>query len=83
MPRSGQVSVTRVSYFHGNDPGRWQSGLPSYEAISLGEVWRGISISLRARGGYVEKLFTIEPGVRVEKIRVQVDGASFLWVDRD
>ncbi len=82
-PRSGPAAVTRVSYFHGNDPDRWQSGSPSYEEISLGEVWRGVSVSLRAHGGNVEKLFTIQPGARPEKIRLRVGGASSLRIDPD
>ena len=58
------VTPTRVSYLLGRDPGQWRSGLPTIEAISLGEVWPGISVEVRARGGYVEKVFTVEPGDR-------------------
>jgi hypothetical protein len=81
--RSGQASATRVSYFHGKDSSRWQSGLPSYEEISLGEVWRGISVSLRARGTTVEKIFTVEPGARPEKIRLGLHGTPSLRIDAD
>jgi len=77
-PTAGPRAATGVSYFHGNDPKRWQSDLPTYDEVHLGEVWRGVSVSLRAHGGNVEKIFTLLPGVRVEKIRMRVDGATSL-----
>jgi hypothetical protein len=82
-PRPGQAAVTRVSYFHGNDPRRWHTGLRSYEEISLGDVWPGISVSLRARGATVEKIFTVQPDSGTEKIRLRVNGARSLRIDSD
>jgi len=74
-------SATGVSVFHGADPARWRAGLPTYEQVSLGEVWPGIEVSLAARGGSVEKLFTVKPGARVALIRVRVEGARDLTLD--
>ncbi len=82
-PRSGRASVTRVSYFHGDDRARWQTGLPSYDEIGLGEVWPGVTVSLVAGRGNVEKLFTIAPGASVRKIRLRLDGAGSLRIDTD
>ncbi len=82
-PFAGPRAVTRVSYFHGNDPTLWQSDLPTYNEVHLGEPWRGIFVSLRAHGGTVEKLFTIQPGARVGKIRLVMDGATSLRIDGD
>ena len=80
-PFAGHRAVAGVSYFHGNDPTLWRSDIPTYDEVHLGEVWRGISVSLRAHGGNVEKLFTIRPGARVGKIRVLVEGAASLRID--
>ena len=82
-PQSGRASATRVSDFHGNDPGRWQSGLASYEEIGLGEVWRGISVSLRARGTSVEKIFALAPDAKAGMIRLRLDGARSLRIAPD
>jgi hypothetical protein len=82
-PSGGNRAVTGVSSFHGNDPRLWQSDLSTYDEVRLGEVWGGVAVSLRAHGGNVEKLFTIEPGARVEKIRLRLDGAKSLRVDSD
>lgn len=69
---------TRVSEFRGADPARWRAGLPTYREVSLGEVWPGVDVSLRPRGGSVEKIFTVRPGARVDRIRVRVRGARDL-----
>jgi len=74
-------SRTGVSVFHGADPTRWRAELATYEQVSLGEVWSGIDVSLAARGGSIEKLFTVKPGARVDRIRIRVGGARALSVD--
>ena len=61
-PHGEALMPTRVSYFIGNDPARWKTSLPTYESVSLGEVWPGVELSLRAYGNNVWKLFTVEPG---------------------
>jgi hypothetical protein len=67
--------------FRGANPERWRAALPTYGQVSLGEVWPGVEVSLVARGRSVEKLFTVKPGARVDRIRVRVGGARALTVD--
>ena len=81
-PSGGDRASTRVSYFRGNDPARWRSGLETLEDVSLGEVWPGIAVRLRAQGRSVEKLFTVQPGADASRIRMSVAGARRLRTDR-
>src|SRR5205085_8078761 len=74
---------TRVSYFLGRDSRRWRPDVPTYEQVSLGDVWPGIAVTLRRRDHGVEKIFTLRPGAAVERIRVRVAGAYGLSVDGD
>jgi len=80
-PSGSDRASTQVSYFLGNDPARWRSGLPTFEGVSLGEVWSGISLELRARGNNVEKRFTVEPGGDPSRIRMVLAGAQRLRVN--
>ncbi len=80
-PRGEALMPTRVSYFIGNDPARWKTSLPTFDSVSLGEVWPGVELSLRAYGNNVEKLFTVEPGADPSRIRMRVAGARSLRVD--
>jgi hypothetical protein len=74
---------TKVSYFIGNDPSKHRSNLPTYRYVSLGEVWSGIEVKLKATQKTVEKLFYVQPGADPSKIQVQVDGAKGLKLSKD
>ena len=80
-PVAQNRAQTQVSYFLGNDPSAWRSGIATYEGVSLGQVWPGVSLSLRAHGKNVEKLFTVEPGAEASRIRMRVSGARSLRTD--
>ncbi|HQO76191.1 MAG TPA: hypothetical protein PLB50_05870, partial [Candidatus Saccharicenans sp.] len=56
-PFGQEKSSSRISYFEGNDPDKWRSGLASYSSLSLGAIYPGIEVELKASGQNVEKLF--------------------------
>ena len=72
--RGGSPSVTKVSYFKGNDPSKWRSNLSPYQVVDMGEVYNGIGLQLKAHGNNVEKLFTVRPGANPGQIRIRLDG---------
>ncbi len=74
---------TKVSYFVGNDPSKHKSGLSTYRYVSLGEVWSGVEVRLKATQKTVEKLFYVKPSADPSKIQVQVDGARGLRLSKD
>jgi hypothetical protein len=67
-------SVTKVSYFKGNDPSKWKTNISTYDAVNLGEVYKGISLKLKAYGNNVEKLFCVKPGADPEQIKIRLSG---------
>ena len=69
-----KISGAVVSYFKGNDPSKWKRGIATYEMVSLGEVYKGIALKLKAHGNNVEKLFYVKPGANPEQIRVSLSG---------
>jgi hypothetical protein len=80
-PRGEGATPTRVSSFIGNDPARWKTDVATYASVSLGEVWPGVDVRLRAHGRSAEKLFTLRPGANPSRIRMRVAGASSLRVN--
>jgi hypothetical protein len=80
-PNPDEPSPTRVAYFAGSDPARWKRDLPSFETISLGEVWPHIRLDLRANGGSVEKRFTILPGGDPSRVRMHLAGGRIIRID--
>ncbi len=75
-----EPSEAKVSYFKGNDPSKWQTGLGTYSMVSLGEVYKGIELKLKAYGKNVEKLFYVKPEATPDKIRVKVEGGEELKI---
>jgi hypothetical protein len=74
---------TKVSYFVGNDPSKHKTNLSTYRYVSLGEVWSGVEVKLKATQKTVEKLFYVQPGADPSKIVVEVDGAKGLKLSKD
>src|SRR3989338_1611024 len=69
-------SVTKVSYFKGNDPSKWKTNISTYDSVNLGEIYDGIELKLRAYGNNVEKLFCIKPGADPEQIKIRLSGVK-------
>ncbi len=79
----GTQAVTRVSLFAGSDPQKWQTDMPTYEDVRLGEVWRGVDVGLVARSRNVEKIFTVLTGGDPAAIRMEIAGARHLTIGKD
>jgi len=80
-PHGDGLTPTRASFFIGNDPARWKTGVATYDSVALGEVWPGVDVRLRAYGRNTEKLFTVRPGASPSRIRMRVAGARSLRVN--
>ena len=48
-PSGEEPADTQASYFIGNDPAGWQTGLATYNLVSLGEIYPGITVKAKAR----------------------------------
>lgn len=71
---------TKVNVLRGNDPAAWRTNLPTYDTISLGEVYAGIDVELQASGASVEKLFHVKAGADPARIRIAVTGGRGIAV---
>ncbi len=69
-----EKAVTKVSYFKGNDPSQWKSNVSTYDIVSLGEVYDGIELKLKAYGNNVEKLFCVKPDANPDQIKIKLSG---------
>ena len=74
-------SPTRINVYRGNNPEKWQTNIPTYQSLSLGEVYPGIQISLRAFARTIEKVFHVAAGANPEAIQIQVTGSRSLRVE--
>ncbi|MCP4547497.1 MAG: T9SS type A sorting domain-containing protein [bacterium] len=74
------ASPTKVSYFHDQDRDGWKSNIPSYEYVTLGEVFDNIDVKLRAYGDNVEKLFFVRTSGDPSDIALGFEGARSLSI---
>jgi hypothetical protein len=70
-----------VSYFRGNDPARWQTGLPQYSQVVYRELWPGVDLRLREHAKSLKYEFRVRPGARPSNIRLAYTGASGVRLD--
>ncbi|HEX9020476.1 MAG TPA: SBBP repeat-containing protein, partial [Nitrospirota bacterium] len=75
-------STAIVNDFRGNDRTKWQRGLPAYDVLSLGEIYKGVDLKLKAYGNNVEKLFYVRPQADPSAIAMNVEGAKQLNVNK-
>lgn len=74
-------SIATVNFFTGNDSSHWQSNVPTYEIVEMGEVYEGIELRLKAYGNNVEKIFTVKPDANHETIRIKMKGTQGLTIN--
>ncbi len=82
-PEGEGKTETMVSYFKGSDAAKWRSGVASYQGVSLGQVYPGIEVKLKASGRNVEKIFYVSPRGDVGAIRIGVAGVDGLKIADD
>ncbi|MEF9427435.1 MAG: hypothetical protein L0956_09825, partial [Candidatus Mariimomonas ferrooxydans] len=73
---------TKVNYFVG-DKDRWKRDIPTWQEVSIGEVYEGIELKLRAYGNSVEKLFEVHPQGSVSEIKLKIEGSKGLRAGKD
>jgi hypothetical protein len=79
MKPSGLTPSSIVIHsFKGRDRSTWKTSIPNYEAVSLGEIYENVDLTLRAYGNNVEKIFTVFPGGNPAHIAIKLQGIKRL-----
>jgi hypothetical protein len=63
----------RVSFFRGNNPKRWASGLSTYARLRYKNVYPGIDLLFYSNQGALEYDFAVAPGADPGAIRLRVE----------
>jgi hypothetical protein len=75
------VCATRVNYFLGNDPARWQVNVPAYQRVRVAEIYPGISLLHYGNQQELEYDFEVAPGADPGQIAMRFAGADRMRVD--
>jgi photosystem II stability/assembly factor-like uncharacterized protein len=71
----------KVNYIHGNDPRKWQIGLPTYARVTYPDTYPGIDVVYYGNQQQLEFDLVVKPGARPQAIRLKVGGAGKLSID--
>ena len=79
----GQMEY-KCNYFLGNDPAKWHTDVPNYEAITLKDLYPGIDLKYSGDGtGQAAYEFTVASGANIAQIKVTYEGAEETSLDAD
>jgi uncharacterized protein (TIGR03437 family) len=76
---SPQPSV--VSYFIGNDPKKWRTGIPTYGKVNYPQVYPGVDLVFYGNQRQMEYDFVVAPGADPGRVAWRIDGVRAM-VDR-
>src|ERR1017187_2276497 len=78
-PKTGAVGLAPqpgvVSYFIGNDPKNWRSGIPTYGKVSYPQIYPGVDLVFYGNQRQLEYDFVVAPGADPSRIAWRIDGA--------
>jgi uncharacterized protein (TIGR03437 family) len=72
----------KSSYFIGNDPSRWVSGVPQFGAVRCRGLYDGIDVVYRGDARGLEYDFVVAPRADPARIALEFGGASSVSIDR-
>jgi hypothetical protein len=67
-----------VNYIIIDSPENSRDNISTYNLISLGQAWTGITVNLKANSRNIEKLFMVSPEGNPESIKISLDGIEQL-----
>jgi hypothetical protein len=72
---------SKVSYFIGNDPEKWQTELATYGRVRYNRVYPGIDMIYYGSQRQLEYDFVVAPGSNFRNIRLAFNGTSKVKID--
>jgi hypothetical protein len=71
------------NYFVGDDPKKWQSGVPTYSKVAYSHVYSGIDLIYYGNQRNLEYDYVVAPGADPGQIRIRFRGIRKLRIDKN
>ncbi len=68
----------KVNYLIGNDPKKWKTNIPTYQAVSYKEIYPGIDMKFYGSNHQLEYDIIVQPGADPSKVRLAYEGIEGL-----
>ncbi|MEZ5404281.1 MAG: SBBP repeat-containing protein [Bryobacteraceae bacterium] len=80
----GGTNADRSSYFHGNDPKKWVTGVEHHSSVRVRGAWEGVDVRYYENGRrLLEHDFVVAAGADASRIRMRFEGAAAVRVEKD
>ncbi|HEX3626985.1 MAG TPA: SBBP repeat-containing protein [Verrucomicrobiae bacterium] len=76
----GNEMSSKINYLIGNDPSKWQTGLPTFGNVQVTELYPGINMVFHGNRRQLEYDFDIAPGANSDAIKMQFSGVDKISV---
>ena len=73
----------KANYFIGNDPKKWQTGIPMYKEVVYKDPYTGIDLKIYGTNNQMEYDFIVSPGANPKDIKMTFEGIDALSLDKD
>jgi len=81
FPEAKMAGVS--NYLLGGDPGQWHTNVPHYARVHYAEIYPGVDLVYYGRQRQLEYDFVLAPGADPNHIRLHVEGAQGLSLNRE
>ncbi|MDI6794818.1 MAG: SBBP repeat-containing protein, partial [bacterium] len=73
----------KVNYLIGNDPGKWQSNIPTYKEVLYNDLYPGIDLRVYGNQRELEYDLIVSPGADPKEIIAKYDGVEGLRISEE
>jgi len=80
-PTALDPSPSTVNYYRGNDPSRWQSGVPTFRKVVYKGLYEGVDLHTWGKRSGLKYEFHVAPGADWRQIVVRYEGIEGLAID--
>jgi len=80
-PMGLDTAATKVNYYVGNDPAKWQASVPSFEKILYKGLYDGVDLYTWGKRSGIKYEFHLAPGASWKDIVVRYEGIEGLAID--
>jgi hypothetical protein len=70
-----------ANFFLGNDPAKWQEGVPTWGEVVYRDLYPGIDLRYTGTTGILKREFVVAPGIDPARIRLRYEGADRIVID--
>jgi hypothetical protein len=81
VPQGAEPLPGKSNYFMGNDPSRWQRGVPQFARVRYPQVYAGVDLLYYGKQGQLEYDFEVAPGADAKKIQLNFVGNKSLKLE--